>query len=69
MAMVRPCILVCALDPQSGICVGCGRTGDEIGSWTSMTEAQRIALMQLLPARLKTLGPVDPPQQENAQPC
>lgn len=42
-----PCINVCALDPD-GYCVGCLRTGAEIGRWMSMSaQEQRQLLMQL----------------------
>lgn len=42
-----PCINVCALDPD-GYCVGCLRTGAEIGRWMSMSpQEQRQLLVQL----------------------
>lgn len=47
-----PCIRVCVIDPPSGLCVGCGRSGAEIGGWLSMSEAQRLAIMAQLPQRL-----------------
>ena len=36
-----PCTRVCTLDPASGLCLGCGRSLDEIVRWTQMTEAER----------------------------
>ena len=39
-----PCISVCRMDAQSGLCVGCGRTLDEIVRWTSTPEAGRRAV-------------------------
>jgi predicted Fe-S protein YdhL (DUF1289 family) len=53
--METPCIHVCVLDEPSGYCTGCGRTGDEIGSWTSYDDSQRRALMNALPQRLSAL--------------
>ena len=35
-----PCTKVCSLDEQ-GYCVGCLRTADEIGRWTSMNAAEQ----------------------------
>lgn len=49
-----PCIQVCTMDAASGLCVGCGRTLDEIARWGAMNEAERRAIMALLPARRKT---------------
>lgn len=53
--MESPCILVCSIDMESGFCFGCGRTREEIGSWSSYTDAERRALMLILPARVSTL--------------
>jgi uncharacterized protein len=45
-----PCINVCALDAQ-GLCVGCLRTGDEIGRWPSMNAAEQWQLLTVLAER------------------
>ena len=47
-----PCIKVCTMDAASGFCIGCGRTLDEIARWGGMSDAERIAIMRALPARL-----------------
>jgi hypothetical protein len=47
-----PCINVCVIDPLSALCVGCGRTADEIAAWMTMSEAERLALMGALGQRL-----------------
>ncbi len=49
--MASPCINLCTLDPASGRCRGCARTGDEIARWTSMTDVERAAVMAALPTR------------------
>jgi uncharacterized protein len=46
-----PCVKVCTLDARSGLCLGCGRTIDEIAQWASMSEQQRRRVMAELPAR------------------
>lgn len=51
-----PCILVCMIDEGSGFCLGCGRTGEEIGAWLAMTPAARRALMASLSERLQAIG-------------
>lgn len=47
-----PCIKVCAVSGQSGLCIGCGRTLKEIAAWASLSEAERRAIMAELPRRL-----------------
>ncbi|HJS79551.1 MAG TPA: DUF1289 domain-containing protein [Vitreimonas sp.] len=47
-----PCIKVCAVSGQTGLCIGCGRTLAEIAAWGAMSEAERKAIMADLPARL-----------------
>jgi uncharacterized protein len=47
-----PCINVCVLDPLSALCIGCGRTGEEITAWATMSETERLAVMAGLGQRL-----------------
>jgi uncharacterized protein len=47
-----PCINLCVLDPLSALCIGCGRTGEEITAWSTMGEPERIAIMGQLDQRL-----------------
>ncbi|MHB2170191.1 DUF1289 domain-containing protein [Alsobacter sp. R-9] len=47
-----PCIHVCTIDSGSGLCIGCGRTLDEISRWAAMGAPERRAIMDILPARL-----------------
>jgi predicted Fe-S protein YdhL (DUF1289 family) len=51
-----PCNKVCVLDPATGFCRGCGRTGEEIGAWIAMSEAEQAALLARLPDRLARLA-------------
>jgi predicted Fe-S protein YdhL (DUF1289 family) len=53
--IVSPCIKVCAVDGETSLCLGCGRTLKEIGGWTQYDDAGRDAVMALLPERLDTL--------------
>lgn len=52
-----PCIKVCAVSGQTGACIGCGRTLQEIARWGGMDEAERKAIMAELPARLEAVQP------------
>jgi len=47
-----PCVKVCVVDPLSALCIGCGRTVEEIAGWGSMSEAERLAVMAGLEPRL-----------------
>lgn len=53
--IATPCIKVCAIEPLSGLCIGCGRSLREIGAWTSYSAETRAAVMAALPARLARL--------------
>jgi predicted Fe-S protein YdhL (DUF1289 family) len=53
--MQTPCVLICSIDAASGICLGCGRTLNEIGSWTQFDDSERRDIMARLPARLTTV--------------
>lgn len=53
--MESPCIKICNLDPESGLCRGCGRTLEEIGDWYCMSDQERRAVMEKLPQRLRSL--------------
>jgi predicted Fe-S protein YdhL (DUF1289 family) len=63
MAVASPCILVCAIDPATGFCFGCGRTREEIAGWLAYSDAQRARLMdETLPERMRHV--VRPPRRE-----
>jgi predicted Fe-S protein YdhL (DUF1289 family) len=47
-----PCVKICVVDPQAGLCVGCGRTVAEISLWREMAESERLQVMAALPARM-----------------
>jgi len=50
-SLQTPCIKICLLDDETGLCLGCGRSIREIAGWTAMTDAERRAVMRELPAR------------------
>ena len=45
-----PCINVCSLD-ERGYCIGCLRTGAEIGRWLAMTAEEQWRLIAELAER------------------
>ena len=59
--MKSPCIKVCQMDPQRGLCLGCARTLDEIARWASMSDEERSRIMAALPARKSDVAKVAVP--------
>jgi predicted Fe-S protein YdhL (DUF1289 family) len=53
LPMETPCVDVCEIDAASGLCIGCGRTIDEIAGWSQMSPEDRRGIMATLPARLQ----------------
>jgi uncharacterized protein len=50
-----PCVKICVVEPETGFCIGCGRTRDEIASWLGLSPGERHSLMGTLPERIATL--------------
>ncbi|MBI4275937.1 MAG: DUF1289 domain-containing protein [Rhizobiales bacterium] len=53
--IASPCTKICVLDSASGVCLGCGRSTDEIERWLNYTSAERAHVMASLPKRLAAL--------------
>ena len=51
--MHTPCISICAHDPATGLCRGCGRTLEEIEDWMDLSAEEQLRIMAELPERLK----------------
>lgn len=49
--MESPCINICVLDPDRGLCRGCYRSLDEIARWGMFSAAERTRIMETLEAR------------------
>jgi predicted Fe-S protein YdhL (DUF1289 family) len=56
-AISSPCIKVCAVDGESGLCLGCFRTLHEIGTWARLDESERQRIMAELPGRESAIDP------------
>ena len=46
-----PCVQVCVVHPETRMCIGCNRTIDEIGAWSTMSPQARALVMEALPTR------------------
>lgn len=43
-----PCVSICVMHPQTGLCEGCLRSLDEIGAWSQMPdEAKRLVWQRI----------------------
>ena len=47
---VSPCVRICCLD-DNDVCLGCGRTLDEIRRWSVMAETEKHATLRLAAER------------------
>ncbi|MGH7016675.1 MAG: DUF1289 domain-containing protein [Caulobacteraceae bacterium] len=56
-AIPTPCVRICIVDGESGLCLGCHRTLAEIAAWTAYAEAERERIMAALPARRSAIRP------------
>ncbi len=46
-----PCISICKLNQSTGYCDGCFRTEDEIALWPSMSEDDKLNMLNILRQR------------------
>jgi len=57
VSVPSPCIDVCRMDAQSGLCEGCLRTVDEIAGWSTATDAQKTHILAAIAQRCASLLP------------
>jgi hypothetical protein len=55
--IATPCIKVCVVDGESGLCMGCHRTLPEVAAWTRLTDTERETIMAELPSRRSRIRP------------
>ena len=48
---LSPCIRICVVDGERGLCTGCLRTMDEIALWWAMADDEKRAVLAALPGR------------------
>jgi predicted Fe-S protein YdhL (DUF1289 family) len=58
-AIESPCTEVCVVHPTLQLCIGCGRSLDEIANWINFDGAERARLMAQLPSRLAAMSDVN----------
>lgn len=50
-----PCVKICVVHREAGLCTGCLRTMDEIANWSTLSPDARRAIMDQLPSRRSEL--------------
>ena len=50
----NPCVSLCKV--KDDICIGCGRSRDEMKAWKGMKNKERRAVNEMAAIRLKALG-------------
>jgi predicted Fe-S protein YdhL (DUF1289 family) len=50
-SLETPCVNVCVIEADTGLCAGCARTLDEISRWARMTDEERQRIMLSLADR------------------
>ncbi len=59
--IVSPCIGVCEIDPEDGLCMGCLRTLREVADWRMTDDATRLDVLRRLKKRRLEVGEkIDP---------
>tara|TARA_B110000259_G_C13668442_1_gene263282 strand:- start:72 stop:275 length:204 start_codon:yes stop_codon:yes gene_type:complete len=48
-----PCINICKIDKDSGLCIGCCRDGNEIFNWISFSQKQKKIVLSKISERRK----------------
>jgi predicted Fe-S protein YdhL (DUF1289 family) len=56
-AIKTPCIKVCVVDGESGLCLGCYRQLSEVAGWSRLSDDERAAIMAELPSRRSRIRP------------
>lgn len=56
-AIATPCIKVCVVDGESGLCLGCYRSLPEVAGWQKLGDAERASIMAELPTRRSRIRP------------
>lgn len=56
-SIATPCVKVCVVDGESGLCLGCYRTLAEVAGWARFTDDERAVLMAELSARRARIRP------------
>jgi len=54
--IVSPCVGVCAMNAETGYCLGCYRNRDEIAGWLYASRDQRLGIVRMIRERREAAG-------------
>ena len=46
--LLSPCVSICEIDPNDGMCRGCFRSLEEIAAWPGMSQEDQMLLLEAL---------------------
>ena len=55
--IATPCVKICVIDGESGLCLGCLRSLTEVAAWGRFTDAERADITAALPDRRGRIRP------------
>ena len=55
--IATPCIKLCIVDGESGLCMGCFRSLPEVARWGRISDVERAEIMSGLPDRRVRIRP------------
>ena len=61
--IASPCINVCKMDAQTGLCAGCLRTIDEITAWSRLDESRRRHVLAAVAGRRQQMSKTSKQEQ------
>ena len=54
--LANPCVQICVRDrDDDGVCLGCGRTSEEINNWLNISRADREKIIPQLDERIEQI--------------
>ena len=65
--LASPCINICQMDKQSGLCLGCLRTIEEITVWSHTDDSTRSKILAAVETRRQLGTPTIPPWPNKAK--
>lgn len=54
-SVASPCINVCTIDEESGLCLGCARSLQEVARWRRFSDAQKSEIINRLTERKRKM--------------